>query len=97
MQIIVQLVEDHSGPDAHGPGLAIEFGDLTVITGEVDDQPVADGSTGQAGPRPTRDEVQPVIGGRSDHLGYLLGRSRKGNAFRHDLIDRRIGRVKLSG
>src|SRR5262245_59998762 len=43
----VELIEDDTSADPHGTAPKSQVGDLAIVAGELDDQPIADCSTDQ--------------------------------------------------
>ena len=92
----VQLVEHDAGADAHAAIVDVEIVDLAIVPGEIDDQSFADRISDQASPGAARRDRDVFVSGSFDDGARFLAAGGKGNAERLDLVNRRVGRVKLT-
>ena len=94
LDFIVQLVEYDAGLSTHPLFLNVYLQHLPHVLGEVDDQGVVDGLTGQARPAAAREDRNSVSA-RCREDGYdILGRPRDDYGYRLDLVDASVGAVE---
>src|ERR1041385_2905842 len=95
-QEFVELIEHDARTDAHSASFQIEIGDLPKGTGEIDDEPFADGPADEPGSRAAWNYgYTHVSGGFDDGAGLTLS-FWKSNGQGLDLIDRSVSGVKLA-
>ena len=69
---IVQLVQHDAGADADGAAFRVEIADVPVVSREINDEAVADGSAGQARARAARDDRDTRLRRRLDDGAGLV-------------------------
>src|SRR5712692_7504031 len=93
----VQLIKHYTGADPHGAIFDVELDDLAIVPRKIDDQSFANRVAHQAGAGAARDNRNACVGRYTNNGGGLLCAFWKGRARGFNLINRRIGRVKLTG
>ena len=93
LELAVERVEHDPGLHAHAARRRVERDDVAQVAADVDDQPAVDGLPALRGAAAARGHGHAVLARDRDRRLDVGGRSRDDDAERHDLIDRRVGRV----
>jgi hypothetical protein len=96
-QELVELVQDHPGPDSNAATFQVQVGDLAIMPGKIDDQAFPDRSARQAGARSARSDCHPRLGCGFDDRAGLARASWKSDRLRFNPVNRRVSRVELPG
>ena len=94
LDLIVHLVEDDAGLSTHPLFLDVYLQHLSHVLGEIDDNGVVDGLTGQASPSAARKNGDIVACCGSEYGDDILGRLWEYDGYRLDLVDARVGAVE---
>ena len=85
-QKVIQLIQYHPRSDAHGAPFQIQFADLAVMPGEINDQTVAQGAAGQTAARAPRNDRPSLRRGALDGFRRFAGRFGKSHPDWRDLV-----------
>ena len=96
-EVRVELIEDHPRTNTHRSPLEIEIGDAPVVAGEIDHQPVAEGSARQPGAGAAWDDLDSGVRGHGQQLRRLRRGAWESHRRRLDPVNRRINRVEAAG
>ena len=92
----VELIKHDAGADAHRSIVDVEIVDLAIVAREIDDQSLANSISDQTRAGAAwRDRNVFISGGFDDRTRFLRGVGER-DAKRLDLINRRVGGVKLA-
>ena len=96
LQKIVELIKYDACAHTHAAFFKIEICDLPVVARELDDQAFANRVSNETRAGAARRDRNARIGRRANHQAGLLRGFRKRHADRFDLVNRRVGRIKLA-
>jgi hypothetical protein len=95
MQKMIQLIEDDSCADVHRAALQINVRDLLVVTREINDQPLAESASSEAGTRAAWNDGNARLARGLDNGASLFRAPGKSDSQGLDLIDGSVSRIQL--